>query len=85
MDFIDTNDVTETSAADIRRSVKERYGAAALAVQSQSQSEGRAGCCGASSDAAAGPPAVREYDPAALSDLPQEALLASLGCGNPTA
>ena len=38
-------------------------------------------CCGETGD----PRAIADYDPTAISDLPRDAVLASLGCGNPTA
>jgi arsenite methyltransferase len=69
---------------DIKEVVKERYGAAALRVVSGA---GNA-CCGASpsSCAADGDPITAElYDELQKSELPDTAVLASLGCGNPTA
>src|SRR5437773_1706753 len=67
---------------DVREVVKEKYGQAALRVTS-----GGSSCCGA--DAACGtnvdPITSDLYDEAQKSGLPQEAVLASLGCGNPTA
>jgi arsenite methyltransferase len=67
---------------DIKEVVKEKYGQAALRVTS-----GGSSCCGA--DAACGtdvdPMTSDLYDEAQKSGLPQEAVLASLGCGNPTA
>src|SRR5712692_4595842 len=61
--------------------VKEKYGKAALRV-----TEGGSSCCGAA-------PARGEYDPITsnlygtdeTAGLPEEAVAASLGCGNPTA
>lgn len=65
--------------------VRERYGSAAREVLSGE----RGGCCGPSagaSDAAAGDPITRDlYDAVTASELPAAAVLASLGCGNPTA
>jgi 2-polyprenyl-3-methyl-5-hydroxy-6-metoxy-1,4-benzoquinol methylase len=62
--------------------VKERYGQAALRVTT-----GGSSCCGAS--AACGtdvdPITANLYDERQKQGLPPEALLASLGCGNPTA
>src|SRR5215210_5363606 len=67
---------------DIKEVVKEKYGQAALRVTS-----GGSSCCGA--DAACGadidPITSNLYDEAQKSVLPEEAVLASLGCGNPTA
>ena len=72
--------ISETN--DIREVVKEKYGQAALRVTT-----GGSGCCGAT---AANPecwdPITSNlYDAAQLGQIPEEALLASLGCGNPTA
>ena len=67
---------------DVKEVVKEKYGQAALRVTS-----GGSSCCGA--DAACGtnvdPITSNLYDEAQKSGLPEEAVLASLGCGNPTA
>lgn len=71
-----------TTTEDIKEVVKEKYGQAALRVTS-----GGSSCCGA--DAACGtnvdPITSNLYNEAQKSGLPQEAVLASLGCGNPTA
>jgi arsenite methyltransferase len=78
--------VTAADADTLRETVRERYAAAALATTDPTAA---AGCCGA--DAAvitdeqaelfgAGLYANEEHD-----ELPDTALLASLGCGNPTA
>ncbi len=69
---------------NIKEVVKERYGAAALRVTSGS---GQA-CCGASpSSCSSGPDPMTSnlYDELQKSELPDTAVLASLGCGNPTA
>ena len=68
-------------ARDVKEAVRERYGAAARRVGS---AEG--GCCGAS-DAVSGcsPITSNLYDAAQTDALPDTAVLASLGCGNPTA
>lgn len=70
------------STIDIREIVKEKYGEAALRVTS-----GGSSCCGA---AAAGsgcgdPITSNLYDADQKGELPETAVLASLGCGNPTA
>ena len=72
--------ISETN--DIREVVKEKYGQAALRVTT-----GGSGCCGAT---AANPecwdPITSNlYDATQIGQIPEEALLASLGCGNPTA
>lgn len=67
---------------NIQEAVKAKYGQAALRVAS-----GGSSCCGGDSAAASGSDPVTSnlYDSAQASELPEEALLASLGCGNPTA
>ena len=70
---------TETS--DIKEAVKQKYGEAALRVKS-----GGSSCCGAA--AATGccdPITTNLYHASQVGQIPEEALLASLGCGNPTA
>ena len=64
--------------ASIRESMRERYGKAARQVQ-----EGPASCCG--SGAKRDPITADLYSTTEASELPEKALLASLGCGNPTA
>lgn len=71
---------------DVRTMVKQKYGEAALRVKS-----GGSSCCGSSyggGAAATGccdPITSNLYDNSQAEQLPEEALLASLGCGNPTA
>ena len=66
---------------DVKGAVKEKYGQAALRVRSRASS-----CCGAASaHAATSPITSNHYDDSEKGALPEEALLASLGCGNPTA
>ena len=70
-----------TEAVDIKEVVKQKYGEAALRVNS-----GGSSCCGASPSSGCGDPITSNlYDVAQIGQLPQEAVLASLGCGNPTA
>src|SRR5881409_2127487 len=67
---------------DVKEMVREKYGEAALRVLAGQ----RSGCCG--SAAAAGgcdPTTSHLYDAAETAGLPHQAVLASLGCGNPTA
>ena len=68
---------------DIKQTVKEKYGQAALRVQSGS---GNA-CCGASpaTSNCCDPITSNLYDPTQAGQIPEAALQASLGCGNPTA
>ena len=67
---------------DIREVVREKYGEAALRV-----ANGGSSCCGAASACGTeiDPITSNLYDEAQKSGLPEEAVLASLGCGNPTA
>jgi len=66
---------------DIKTLVKEKYGKAALRVKSDCGP-----CCGASASSACDDPITSKlYDSAQAGQVPEEALLASLGCGNPTA
>jgi SAM-dependent methyltransferase len=74
--------VTETGT-DVRERVRARYAEAARAVTGG----GEPGCCSPAAEAievderfGAG-----RYDAATTEDLPEEAVLASLGCGNPIA
>jgi arsenite methyltransferase len=68
--------------ADIKEVVKEKYGQAALRVTS-----GGSSCCGAgpSSESGCDPITANLYDASQMQQIPEEAVLASLGCGNPTA
>src|SRR5262245_3330340 len=67
---------------DIKATVRERYGKAALQVTTGA----RPGCCGSSCDVATDDPITSNlYTEAETAALPAEAVLASLGCGNPTA
>ncbi len=71
------------SVADIKSVVKEKYGEAARRV-----AEGKtSGGCGCGSDASAccDPITSNLYDASQIGVLPMEAVVASLGCGNPTA
>lgn len=67
---------------DIKEVVKEKYGQAALRVVS-----GGSSCCGASpnNNGCADPITSNLYDSIQTGQLPEAAVLASLGCGNPTA
>lgn len=69
------------SATEIKDIVKEKYGEAALRV-----SHGGSACCGAApANGCCDPITSNLYDPSQAQDIPEQALLASLGCGNPTA
>jgi arsenite methyltransferase len=71
------------STVDVKATVRERYGEAALRVVGGTKS-GCCGttCCGGSED---DPITSNLYTSAQTATLPAEAVLASLGCGNPTA
>jgi arsenite methyltransferase len=76
-------------SGDLKAVVKEKYGQAA--VRAVSGSKGT--CCGTScgctevkADGGFADPITRDlYDEVTVSSLPEAAVLASLGCGNPTA
>ena len=68
------------SSPDIKEVVKQKYGQAALRVTS-----GGSSCCGASPSCGCDPITANLYDTAQAGEIPEGALLASLGCGNPTA
>jgi SAM-dependent methyltransferase len=66
---------------ELKEVVKEKYGQAALRVNSGGSSR-----CGASAAIEGCDPITSDlYDAAQTGVLPEEAVLASLGCGNPTA
>src|SRR5262245_11082802 len=66
---------------DIQQAVRDRYGAIAAAVTKKSGG----GCCGPSALAACDPMTSNLYSPTETGALPEDAVSASLGCGNPTA
>jgi arsenite methyltransferase len=70
------------SDPSIKDAVKEKYGSAALRVAT-----GGSSCCGAAPAKSSGidPITSNLYDAAQSGQIPAEAMLASLGCGNPTA
>jgi arsenite methyltransferase len=69
-------------STDIKEVVKEKYGQAALRVH-----KGGSSCCGASTalESCCDPITTNLYDATQASQIPEDALKASLGCGNPTA
>src|SRR6266571_716795 len=71
------------STTNIKEAVKEKYGEAALRVLSG----GSSSCCGAVTACGTDidPITSRLYDRDQVTQIPEEALKASLGCGNPTA
>ncbi|HYO81266.1 MAG TPA: arsenite S-adenosylmethyltransferase, partial [Bryobacteraceae bacterium] len=70
-------------STDVRQVVREKYGQAALRVQ---KGDGNA-CCGAGAafDGSSDPITSNLYGKGEQGAVPEEALKASLGCGNPTA
>src|SRR6201996_8956661 len=66
---------------EVKEVVREKYGQAALRVKT-----GGSSCCGAAAalDGCCDPITSNLYDAAQTGELPQEAVSASLGCGNPT-
>lgn len=77
--------MTDETRAALREEVRERYAQAARVVLGQVPADG--GCCGTGSEALdtadlfGGP----LYGDGETDDLPEQAVLASLGCGNPVA
>jgi len=70
------------NSTDVKVVVKEKYGQAALRVKT-----GGSSCCGALPGIGKGcdPITSNLYDALQAEQVPEEAMLASLGCGNPTA
>jgi arsenite methyltransferase len=85
---------SEAAVDELRSVVSERYGAIAEKVArgesgaasccSPSESAGSSGCCGPTNETW-DPITSNLYDAGQTDGLPTQALLASLGCGNPTA
>lgn len=68
-------------SANVKEAVKEKYGQAALRATT-----GGSSCCGSSPSSGCNDPITSNlYDPLQANEIPEEAMLASLGCGNPTA
>jgi SAM-dependent methyltransferase len=70
------------STESIKEAVKDKYGQAALRVI-----QGRSSCCGTTPapEICSDPISSNLYDSSQTGQIPEEALRASLGCGNPTA
>lgn len=68
---------------NVKEVVKQKYGEAAARVSAGSSG----GCCGGSSGDCGGADPITSnlYDALQASEVPEKAMLASLGCGNPTA
>jgi len=84
--------MTDRADLDVTGAVREKYGAIARAVASGAlccassarsgpAAQGKGGCCGGDGD----PITSGLYLETQTRDLPEDALTASLGCGNPTA
>src|SRR5712691_3421388 len=76
-----------THDSDLKSTVKEKYGQAALRVSEGATDAaccGSSACCGATTEAW-DPITADLYDEQQKAGIPVEAVLASLGCGNPTA
>ncbi len=76
-----------TNQQEIKATVQEKYGAAALRVTEGDTAAaccGTSGCCGATTEAW-DPITADLYEEGQTAGIPAAALLASLGCGNPTA
>jgi len=73
----------------LKETVRQKYGEAALRAQAGAKGTccgTSCGCSDAKVDASFADPITRDlYDSVTASSLPEQAVLASLGCGNPTA
>jgi arsenite methyltransferase len=69
---------------DIQQAVREKYGSIATSVRESSKAE-KVGCCGPAACGCGDPITSNLYSDAETNGLPAEAVMASLGCGNPTA
>ena len=77
----DNRNGEERQSSDVKQAVREKYSQAALRVSAPSS-----GCCSASpADDCCSPITSNLYDKSETGMLPSGAVLASLGCGNPTA
>ena len=70
------------STPDVKEVVREKYGQAALRVNS---GEGNGCCCGDRPTGSCDPITSNLYDATQEGEVPDTAIKASLGCGNPTA
>ncbi|MBK6851777.1 MAG: arsenite methyltransferase [Burkholderiales bacterium] len=72
-----------TTTTDVKQVVKQRYGEAAARVAQGASNA----CCGGGAASVGGsdPITANLYDALQAGEVPEQALLASLGCGNPTA
>ena len=81
---VDVAKINDVATINIKDVVKEKYGQAALRVANKT---GGSSCCGGApaSGLSCDPITLNLYDAAQAQQIPEEAMLASLGCGNPTA
>jgi arsenite methyltransferase len=70
---------------DVKAVVKQKYGEAALRVVAGEKGTCCGPTCGCGPEEASDPITRDLYDSVTASTLPEQAVLASLGCGNPTA
>jgi arsenite methyltransferase len=70
-----------TTESNVKEVVREKYGQAAQRVAAGQAN----GCCGASALEGCDPITSNLYDTVQAGEVPEKALQASLGCGNPTA
>jgi arsenite methyltransferase len=68
--------------SEIQQAVREKYGAIASAV---TRASSHPGCCGPATCGCGDPITSNLYSDTETSGLPRDAVMASLGCGNPTA
>ena len=75
-------DLSMSAPSDLKEIVRGKYGQAATLVQA-----GRTSCCGTAPSLASccDPITSNLYDAGQAGEVPEDALKASLGCGNPTA
>ena len=71
---------TPAQEPDLKEAIRDKYAQEALRAKRGSNS-----CCGASPSTCADPITSNLYDASQTAQIPEEAVLASLGCGNPTA
>jgi arsenite methyltransferase len=78
------NTDTDIATSNVKEVVEEKYGEAALRVTNKT---GLSSCCGSapSSGLSCDPITANLYDASQAEQIPEDAMLASLGCGNPTA
>src|SRR6476659_7617140 len=79
--------MTTRGTEDLKQNVREKYGLSALRVSEGNTAAaccGSSACCGSTTEAW-DPITSNLYEEGQTAGIPAEALLASLGCGNPTA